>query len=97
MTLTYVKTNKNVAFYQAPGLKGSVRFLTSQFAGNPPSEIEIEAEGLAQPKAPKVKETKEARAARLAAMTPDEKRQAEVARIAEQKARIAKREAALGL
>lgn len=71
MTLEYVKTNKNVVFYRVPGLKGSVRFLTSQFAGTPPTDILVEAE-FASPKTPKVKETKEQRKARLAARTPEQ-------------------------
>lgn len=65
ITLKYRATKKNVVLYSIDGgLKGSVRFLTSQFTGTPPTELTVNGD-FAQPvvKAPKAKLTKEQRAA----------------------------------
>lgn len=96
MILKFVKINKNVAFYQGEGLKGSVRFLTSQFADAPPAQLAVSDGSFAVAEA-KVKETKEERKARLAALTPEQKQEAARVRLAADEKRLAKRKAALGI
>ncbi len=45
ITLTYRATKKNIVLYSInEGLKGSVRFLTSQFAGTPPASLTVWAD-----------------------------------------------------
>lgn len=100
LTLQAKQPSKSNAFvYTIPGLRGTVRFAKKLFASETaPEQVAVQDEGFATlgaAKTAKVKETKEERAARLAAMTPEQKRQADLDRIAAQEARLAKRKAAL--
>jgi hypothetical protein len=72
--LRKTKQTKTFVLYQGEGIKGSVRFLPSQFPeGAVPETISVSVDGeFAMGAAPKVKETKEERKARLAARTPQQ-------------------------
>lgn len=88
----------NAFVFSIPGLRGTARFSKKLFANEAaPAELDVHTDAFAAPvtKAAKIKETKAERAARLAAQSPDEKRQAELDRLAKQEARITARRAAL--
>lgn len=86
ITLMYRATKKNVVLYSInEGLKGSVRFLTSQFTGTPPTSLTVNGDfAQVEAKTPRIKMTAEERKAARAA--------APKLSLAE---KIAKREAAL--
>lgn len=76
MNLTKRAVKGNLVLYTMEGVRGSVRFLTSQFAGDPPQTLTVEGTGFAQPSQPKSKMTKEERAAERAKLTPADKARA---------------------
>jgi len=96
-TMTLVKNLKqpvkaNAVVYQIPGLRGTIRFVKTLFAGDAPERLTVEGATFA---APKPKLTPEERAAARAAMTLAQKVEQERARVARAQKRLAKLEAAL--
>ena len=99
-TVTLVKNSKqpakaNAVVYQIAGLRGTIRFVKTLFAGEAPEVLTVDGATFATPTAPKVKLTPEERKAARAAMTPAQKIEAERKRNANAQAKLAKMEAAL--